>query len=405
LAQAVWLWLHAMARGKYASYFKDERRWKQYGDKGIFYDAERHWRTEWTSVGSEHLECPLGSRFKREPTADKPPDRGGWSCRGLKTSFRDKSHEKDPRGDLVDEGALKAWRKAVSADPSQLRHAPRTVIDDREAKVCAALGACRRTEQALYEAAMKLSDNRNVMLDLLYQDYEVLKVAAEQLRGDRRHLIHDVRSVDFSDLRARAKELEVERKELLSELSGEISSLDRNSDSLRSQRDAELLSLRKNRQTIETHMEELKNDGRLQWVRTHWDGLEHLHHGLADDRDMIVQEVLRFWPGVKYVAKHVQDDRKILLEAVQPHLAARTVEDAAAHESHAYWTSEAILDVVMEDSSSMASMEKKMRQSRATVNQVIKDDWSNLQKATDIMRADRALIVAVAENTMADGRW
>lgn len=391
-----------MARGKYASYFKDERKWKQYGDKGIFYDGERLWRTEWTSVGSEQLDAAL--RFTQEPTADKPPDRGGWSCRGLKTSFRDKRHEKDPRADLVDEGALKAWRKAVSADPSQLRIAPRTVVNDREAKVCAALGACRRSEQVLYEVAMKLSDNRSVLLDLLYQDYTVLKVAAEQLRGDRRHLIHDVH-VDFSDLRARAKELEAERKELLLELSGEISHLDRNSNSLRAQRDAELLSLRKNRQTIETHMEELKNDGRLQWVRTHWQGLEGLHHGLVEDREMLSQEVLRFWPGMKYVANHVRDDRKILLEAVQPHLAARTVEDAATHESQNYWTSEAILDVVMEDSSSVASMEKKMRQSRMIVNQVIKDDCGKLQQATDTMRADKALIVAIAENTIVDGRW
>lgn len=402
---------------KYRKYFEDERQWKHVGvatatTEGVFKEEERYWRSEWTSMGKEHLDdkrfgmiAKDGDTFIREHL----PDRGGWSCRRGARDFRTKGHHRDPKADFVDQGAVKSWRKAISRDSAKFLDAPLVVADDRESQIRAALAALRRTEQALWEAGQNLHENRVVMLDLLHEDFTALKAAAQQLQRDRDALMEDVSSspqhIDLSGLRSRARELETERKELLVELEDEIRLLDKKSTSTKQKRERAQKHIRNNRQILEGRVAEMIDDAKLKWIRTHWEGLESLNKSMWSDRESIVQQIMRYWPGLKFVAQHVKNDRKILIEAVHPHLVASLDSNSGIIDKQMLQTCDAMICAVMEDSTSMELMESKMRQSRVVVNQVIKDDWKNLEKAADLMRMDRALVTAIVDQTMADGKF
>lgn len=400
----------AIGGGKYARYFQDERHWDycRDGDKKNYLDGpERIWRSETTS-GPENTEV---FRFTQATVhcqdRAKPPDRGGWSARGINNaSFRTKGHEKEQKisNDHHDAARVGHWRKAAGRDGHNLEIAPLDICNDRESRVSAVLAALRRTEQALKEALQHLTANRDVVLDLLFQDFQVLEKAAHRLHSARKHLFHDVHA-DFSELRHRAKDLAVERKILLEEFQAEVSSLERQSHDTHVLRDNALTELKENRAQLVACKKELIDDPKMVAVRLHWEGLEQLHNGLLDDREALVQQVMRCWPGLNFIAQHVMSDRNVLLEVVQPHLKARTADDAGDHKSQSFHECEAIMNIVMEDSAHMETMSKKMRQSRVVVNKIIKEDWTCLQKATDAMRADCALMVAVVDNTMVDGKW
>lgn len=402
---------------KYRKYFEDERQWKHVGvatatTEGVFKEEERYWRSEWTSMGKEHLDDKRFGMIAKDGDTfiqEHLPDRGGWSCRRSARDFRTKGHHKDPKADFVDQGAVKSWRKAVSRDSAKFLDAPLVVADDRESQVRAALGALRRTEQALWEAGQSMHENRVVMLDLLHEDFTALKAAAQQLQRDRNTLIQDMssssRRINLSGLRSRAQELESERQELLVELEDEIRLLDKKSTSTKQKRERAQKDIRNNRQILEERIDQMIHDPKLKWIRTHWEGLESLNKSMWNDRETIVQQIMRYWPGLKYVAQHVKNDRKILIEAIHPHLVAGLESNSGNMDKQTLQTCDAMIGAVMEDSTSMEAMESKMRQSRVVVNQVIKDDWKNLERAADLMRVDRALVTAIVDQTMANGKF
>jgi len=398
-----------MVRGKYAKYFKDERQWRYTGETCIHEVEERRWRSEFLA-GGDGEECPESRRFNRKATNDVreylPPDRGGWSVRPNSSSFRTGGHERDtrPARGQVDEGCMKAWRKGALKNPKIMIGAPIDVSNDREVRIAAVLGTLRHSEKALQQASSVLIDNRAVILELLNKDLTALKDASLQSARDRKHLLKDVNE-DFTDLRTRARELEVERKILLEDLSDNLFQFDEKAAGVQATRQEMLMWLRKNREELEQRQAELTDDEGLNDVRTHWDWIEQLHEGLLEDRDMIVQQVMKYWPGLNYVAEHIRSDRTVLLEAVKPKMLARTVEDVCRHASQLYFDCEAILDVVLEDSENIENMSRKLRQSHHICNKVIREDWNQLQKTTDEIRADRSFVVAIVENTLSGGKW
>jgi adenylate kinase len=299
---------------------------------------------------------------------------------------------------------MKAWRKGVLKNPKIMIGAPADVSNDRQVRVAAVLGTLRQSEKALQQSSSLLVDNRNVIIELLNKDLASLQDASMQSARDRKHLLKDVHE-DFTALRTRARELEVERKILLEDLSDNLSEFDEKAAGVQATRQEMLVWLRNNRTDLEQRQEELVDDEGLDEVRSHWDWIEQLHEGLLEDRDMIVQQVMKYWPGLNYVAEHIRADRTVLLEEVKPYIAARTVEDVCRHESNLYFECESILDVVMEDSVNIESMSRKLRQSHHICNKVIQEDWNQLEKTTDAIRADRSFVVAIVENTLSGGKW